>query len=72
MQRHSISQCFDAQAQRDGLAEDLLLCRQQLAELREQHDRHLLEVTAQAKTQQAVAHEELLRERAQLKEQYER
>ncbi|GLC45099.1 hypothetical protein PLESTB_001468100 [Pleodorina starrii] len=58
--------------ERDSASSQLTQCRQQLADLREQYDKHLLEVQAQAKTQQASAHEERLREKAQLKDQHER
>ncbi|KXZ47486.1 hypothetical protein GPECTOR_35g924 [Gonium pectorale] len=60
------------QEDRDHGSIQLAQCRQQLAELREQYDKHLLEVQAHAKTAQASAHEERLREKAQLKDQYER
>ncbi|GFR43676.1 hypothetical protein Agub_g4784 [Astrephomene gubernaculifera] len=58
--------------ERDGVSSQLSECRQQLAELRERYDKHLLEVQAEAKTQQAAAHEERLREKAQLKDQHEK
>ncbi|GIL47125.1 hypothetical protein Vafri_4030 [Volvox africanus] len=61
-----------AKDERDSASVQLAQCRQQLTELREQYDKHLLEVQAQAKTQQASAHEERLREKAQLKDQHDR
>eukprot|EP00198_Chlamydomonas_reinhardtii_P007749 XP_001697086.1 predicted protein [Chlamydomonas reinhardtii] len=57
---------------RDSMVAQLAQCRQQLAQLREQYDKHLLEVQAQAKTQQASAHEERIREKSQLKDQFEK
>lgn len=60
------------QEERDGLAAALSACRSQLAELREMHDRNLLEVQAAAKTQAAEAHEERAREKAALKDQHEK
>lgn len=60
------------QDERDDTSHQLSQCRDQLAELREQYDKHLLEMQAQAKTQQATAHEERLREKALLKDQHER
>ncbi|MEW5299491.1 MAG: hypothetical protein WDW36_002505 [Sanguina aurantia] len=58
--------------ERDSHSGALLQCRHQLAELREQHDKHTLEVAADSKTQAATAHEERARERAAMKEQHER
>ncbi|KAG2499100.1 hypothetical protein HYH03_003283 [Edaphochlamys debaryana] len=58
--------------ERDTASTQLAQCRQQLAELREQYDKHLLEVQAEAKTLQASAHEERMRERAELVDQHER
>lgn len=60
------------QGDRDSASQQLQQCRQQLAELREQYDKHLLEVQAAAKTQQAASHEERLREKAAMKDQYEK
>lgn len=60
------------QDERDSHSGALLQCRHQLAELREQHDKHMLEVTADTKTQAATAHEERARERNTMKEQHER
>jgi DNA repair exonuclease SbcCD ATPase subunit len=59
--------------------EDLTSSREQLADrsqrlasLKEQYDKQLLETQASAKTQQAAAHEERIREKGQLREQLER
>lgn len=60
------------QGERDGTSSELAHTRQQLATLREQYDKHLLEVQAHAKTQQASSHEERLREKSQLKDQHEK
>lgn len=60
------------QSERDETSASLAATRQQLASLREQYDRHLLEVQADAKTQRATVHEEALKEREALKEQMER
>ncbi|PNH08928.1 Spindle assembly abnormal protein 6 [Tetrabaena socialis] len=57
---------------RDTTSSQLVHCRQQLLELREQYDKHLLEAQAQAKTQQASAHEERIREKSELSDQHER
>lgn len=46
--------------------------RQQLLQVKEQHDKHVREVDATTKTQQAAAQEERLREKAVLQEQAER
>ncbi len=60
------------QGERDTMSSQLGQCRGQLAEVREQYDKHLLEVQAHAMTQQASAHEERIREKSQLKDQYEK
>lgn len=54
------------------MSQQLLSCRQQLVEVREQYDKHLLEVQAEAKTQRATAHEERVKDMSSLKDQHER
>ena len=59
-------------AERDETSSGWHDTKQQLAELREQHDRHLMEVQADSKTQKAAAHEASAREKTAIKEQLDR
>jgi spindle assembly abnormal protein 6 len=60
------------QADLSSTQAQLSACEQQLKELKDQYNRHLLEVEADFKTQRATSQEESMRERAKAKQQHEK
>ena len=61
-----------AQEECQSCSQQLSAARQQLAAVREQHERYLMEAAAAAKAAQADAHEQRAREKADLREALER
>jgi spindle assembly abnormal protein 6 len=60
------------QAEREGARASLGDAQQQLSALQQKHARQTLQLESQLREQAAAAHEERLREKAQLREQLER
>ncbi|GAX76067.1 hypothetical protein CEUSTIGMA_g3510.t1 [Chlamydomonas eustigma] len=56
----------------DSVVSQLLLCQQQLSEIKEQYSRHLLEVQADFKSQRASSQEDSIKEKTAIKESCEK
>jgi hypothetical protein len=56
------------QAECESAVSQLLVCQQQLSEVKEQYSRHLLEVQADFKSQRASSQEDIIREKNAIKE----